>query len=887
MKRIAHCIHHTHWDPFWYFNAQDEEVVCAYNTREMIRAFKEGKIKDFYFDGQTVAIDEYLTTHPEDRRDVEELVKSGKLIIGPFVSQLDPFISCGESVINNLRLGIRNAERLGKASKIAYLADPFGQISEFPKIFNQFGIHEFVFTRGMGDIYNVGNEFYFVSNDGSKVLCNVLLAGYGYGAYAFKDGTLFTEKAEDYNRISVSNLIDRLISRSTLDNEFVFPLGFDQNPIMLNISEKIANYNEEFPEYDFKYTNWKEYFDRVRKFGKNIKEYQGEILSAQFHRIHISGMNSARADIKTIIDEAERLLTYEVQPIMTMLDSLGLPYDDDLLDKAWYTLVNCQTHASATHIDETNEWIKHNALIARNIANGLKIYLLRLLAFNIENQHNDKQIVLVNPLPYSVARTFQINVITKNTNFDLIRNGKKIKFDVLSQTYEYGGVLRKNKELMNEEKHYYNTTIVCSIDEMPGFSYQTIVINEKESFEQELCKKVSAANYIENPHYRIEMTSTGLLVVDKEKNIKIENAIYLEDSGDEGDSYDYSYPSSDYVIRDSLSKSNVSVETNRFTSMMKLTGSLLVPKDLNERERRIRSVSNEYEIIITIDSNNNFIGVSGSIDNKAKNHRTRICFNTKNRNVHSFAGTQFGYIKRDCQPIELANWKENNFFEEPSSTKPLLNHVSSVSDSHTFTVFSKGLKEYDFTGEGYSDVAITIFRSAGYVGLPDLNRRPGRPSGLSCKILETPLLQMIQKISFSLTLCIYDAFDPNQISKDYAIQAIDPLYYQDQKFDLTTHPISYFPMNKLEIVFPNTYQFAEIDSIVGFGTLVKQQGSYILRIYNADSKEIKDIKLFLDNKMTVKRLVDLSGNTINTANCEMMKKGELRNYEITKRKEVI
>src|SRR5690606_37324595 len=100
-------------------------------------------------------------------------------------SQLDTYMSSAESVVNNLRLGIKNAKKLGKASRIAYLADPFGAASDMPKIYNQFSIKEFVFTRGVGDVYGLGNEFYFKSNDGSEVLCNVLLSGYGYGAHAF------------------------------------------------------------------------------------------------------------------------------------------------------------------------------------------------------------------------------------------------------------------------------------------------------------------------------------------------------------------------------------------------------------------------------------------------------------------------------------------------------------------------------------------------------------------------------------------------------------------------------------------------------------------------------------------------------------------------------
>lgn len=179
-----------------------------------------------------------MDVYPEDRDRIKQLIEDGKLFIGPFNSQLDCFISSGESVVNNLRLGIESANKLGGVSKIVYLPDSFGHSHDFPKIFNQMGMYDFVITRGVGDEYGLGSEFYWRSNDGSRVLVCTMLSGYGYGAYPFKDGSLLTDKAEDYNKINVKLLIDRLVEMSTVPNEFVFPLGFDQNPAMLGIDEK-------------------------------------------------------------------------------------------------------------------------------------------------------------------------------------------------------------------------------------------------------------------------------------------------------------------------------------------------------------------------------------------------------------------------------------------------------------------------------------------------------------------------------------------------------------------------------------------------------------------------------------------------------------------------
>ena len=58
MKKIAHCIHHTHWDLIWYFTEQDAAVQLAYNVKEMLEGFRTGRIERFFFDGQTYPIAE-------------------------------------------------------------------------------------------------------------------------------------------------------------------------------------------------------------------------------------------------------------------------------------------------------------------------------------------------------------------------------------------------------------------------------------------------------------------------------------------------------------------------------------------------------------------------------------------------------------------------------------------------------------------------------------------------------------------------------------------------------------------------------------------------------------------------------------------------------------
>ena len=843
MKKIANCIHHTHWDPIWYFTAQDALVQFSYNMKELLNAFDEGLVENFFLDGQTAAIDEYLDIHPEDRNRIKKLVEEKKLFIGPFNSQLDCFISSGESVVNNLRLGIESANKLGGVSKVAYLPDSFGHSYDFPKIFNQMGIYDFVITRGVGDEYGLGSEFYLTSNDGSKLLVCTMISGYGYGTYAFRDGSILSGKAKDYNKIDIDSLIDRLLKMSTVPNEFVFPLGFDQNPAMLDIKEKIEKYNKESDKYHFHLTTWEEYMKKVREKGINIKTHNSELYSTQYHRIHRS-IFSARSDIKYLQDIAERTLTFEVQPLMSMLDSLGVNYDRGIIDKAWETLVKCQTHSSATLTDETNEYIKVMSKSAVDIAEAAKVYLMRIISISI-NTHKDNVMPLVvfNTLPYRRNISMKLNIYTKNKNFKLLLDGKEIDYTVIDCKEKYGGVYRKDKSLMKENKYFYETSIIAQMRDFDGISYKTIYVYDGEE-PNKLNYAASSPNSIENHRYKIELNERGIHILDKKLNRHFDKAIYIEESGDEGDNYDYSYPNpeEDLFITNYFEGSKCSTCNAPGISEMNIEGGLKVPSSLENRKNKNLDAELKYNIRIRLRDESNVIELKGNFTNNAKNHRVRIVFSTDFPNDYSYAGTQYSYIKRDTVPYGLKNWKELNWFEEPSPTYPLLNHVSAVGDDYVLSVFTRSVKEYEFIGKGKKDIALTIFRSVGHLGLPDLNRRPGRPSGLDYKVIETPDSQMIGKIGFEVGFSYYKLFDGNTVTKDYVQYASDLIYYQNQKFERTVFPIGYFPTNPLRFDVPDSYSFISLcNSEASFGTVVKSKddSGYILRIFNSENKEIE------------------------------------------------
>ncbi len=852
LKTIAHCIHHTHWDPIWYFNTEDALVQLSYNMKELLNGLEEGRIQTFFFDGQTAAIEDYLRTHPEDRERIARQVRSEKLVIGPFHSQLDCFISSGESVWQNLRLGTRFAEMLGKTSRIAYLPDSFGHSQDFPMIFRHFGIRDFVITRGVGDEYGVGNEFRWHGPDGSEVLVAVMTAGYGYGTYPFKDGTFFNETAADYNRRKIRPLIEHLLKKSSLPGEFVLPLGFDQNPAIPDLSQKISEYNAEQAEIEFRETTWKEFLERVRKHGKPLSDYQGELNSPQYHRIHRS-VFSARADIKTIQDRTERLLTYTVQPMMVAMSALGVPRDSGLLDRAWELLIRSQTHASATMTDDTNAFVKTQSLTALHLAEAIRGYLVKLIALSVSPRpEKGMPLILFSTLPDQESRIEPLEIFSSSPIFTLKDGEHEIPYTVIRSEIREGGIVRRRPEDRDPHRRYYVTTILPGIDRRAGIGYRVVDILDGVTPKSVRIAAPLWAPRIENDFYRIERTSSGISILEKKKAILHERAVYWEESGDEGDNYDYSAPESDWVLWDDLCSATLQGGyADERGSEMILRGTLRVPENLESRSEKRANKEISYEIRISLVENDPVIYLNGKIQNRAKNHRVRLVFSGSGPQTRSTAATQYGIIERPTQDPMIRHWKQAGWFEEPSPTFPLLHFVSSVVSENVLTVFSGGPKEYEFIGNETRDIAVTLFRSVGHMGLPDLSRRPGRPSGLDFKVIETPDSQMIGEFSWSLGVTYDREMDPNRVWKTYVRFAAPTTCFQLQPFDKTVTNIAYFPTNPWKTVFPDRFDWLRWEgspAVFGTVTATEEGNGWELRAFNSASESVPMGQLILNNQ---------------------------------------
>lgn len=716
MKKI-HVIAHTHWDYEWYFSRQEARVQFAYHMNEVLEALKSHQLEYYMLDGQMAIVDDYLQTNPDKKDAIKKYNRAGRLLLGPWYTQIDEFTTSGESAVRNLQLGMNLANELGEPMKIGYLPDSFGQSQDMPKIYNGFGIHNAVFWRGL-PYENKAREFKWRSNDGSEVYTVNIKNGYYVGG-------------ELINCQNYQQLINK-IATDSLHQNLALPVGGDQRAVDFNLKDKIEDANRNVKNAYLKESSYPQFFRELKSEGRIVPVYQGEYVDPSVSKIH-RGIYSSRYDLKQVYDRLERILTYQVEPLMAYAKFRGIASQIGIVKDLWKTVARGQAHDSAggCNSDKTNDDIFHRGIVALQTANAVRDYLLRKLSISDLNRAD---LYLYNPLPFHVKRVSEIKISTKFPHFDLIdEDGNKIEYDVLNQQIENAALLRRNHAEMEDEK-YYVTRIAVELDLRETGLRRIRIKEKKQHFEMKETQK------IQNDRLKIVMVDGKLQLEDVESEKNYSNFLFFVDQGDEGDNYDYSPAFNDWRLDLDFKDAEVKCTTGKVISKMQIRGSWQLPSDLEARKNRVKNEKLKYFIELTLDKESPQIGFKMKVKNTVKDHRLRLVINADLPSEYSYADTQFGVIQRDVVDPHLTNWKEIGYHEEPTALRPMLHFANLHNDQRSITFLTHGMKSYEVIGENFDQLAITLYRSVGFLGRPDmremlrdLNGTKRRLQIVSCK----------------------------------------------------------------------------------------------------------------------------------------------------------
>lgn len=849
MKKI-HVVAHTHWDREWYFSDNEAFIQFSYHMDEVIYALENGELDYYYLDGQLSILDDYLKVYPNQETKIKKLVEGNKLFIGPWYTQMDEFVVAGESVVKNLQIGIDMSKRLGGHTALGYLPDSFGQGKDMPKIYNGFGIEDAVFWRGMPNEVTKSREFYWTAEDGSKVLTINIRNGY-YAGVALVEGEIYQKKA----------ILD-IVSEDSATTNITLPVGGDQRAVDRNLKAIIEEANKEFAEeYQIEESNYPHIFNLLKKEATDLPTVQGEFMSGSVSKIHRS-IYSSRYDLKKINDTIENRLIFQLEPLMLMADDLGIPFKRELMDYIWKLILKNHAHDSigGCNTDKTNEMIMARYKEADQLSYSTVDYLVRKIAESIEGiQEND--LVLFNTLPYRRTEPYTLEVSTKKTTIKLFDDQHhEIPFQLISTEKVYAGEVRRSESDYDEAKYYYIHKI-SFINELPALSYQIVSVEEQDESATQEKPVALEETMIENAAYKITFSNGQFSILAKEQGITYKNCLHVEESGDEGDTYDYSPAYFDSIHHLFFETAEVAIQSGKFLSTMSVTGSWFVPKDLAARKAQKVDTEIDYTLTLSLKNDSKRVDMKLSLNNQALDHRMRLVVKTPVKSQVSYADTLFGIVERNNHDPHIHDWRELGWKEEPTEIYPMIHYANTHDLETSWTVMSKGIKEYQVID---SDMYITLFRGVGFLGRPELLRRPGDASGNQFRYIPTPDSQLLGTLEMELSLIIATDYNPVEIQREYQIYSVDTPYYQVQTLNRFTNPIQYFQSNKVDhlTTLKKSLDLSELP-LVFSAIELSRDGEWVnIRLYNPLLEETVKAEIIPLTTQAHVRFVNLNGDLI-------------------------
>ena len=327
-------VSHTHWDREWYYSKERWSFRLARLFDELLDIIdNEPEYHSFWFDGQTIAIEDYLELRPENRERLETVLQSGKILIGPHYIQIDERLTGGEAIFKNLELGITDMERYGQSNLVGYLPDTFGHISQMPQILRQFNIDSAVFWRGYDnrDIAQMENRWQ--SPDGSEVTAICLVQGYSCASGLGKVQPYHGSMKHQCERIDHTFPV---VVEYSGGNSVLMMNGIDHSLPTASLAKKLEKLADQFPGFKFRHGSLREYLAEARKTAANGALLTGELSYAP----RLDATLSSRPPQKLLIRQSENTLINYAEP----LQALAGTNLSGFLDRAWKLLLKNRFH---------------------------------------------------------------------------------------------------------------------------------------------------------------------------------------------------------------------------------------------------------------------------------------------------------------------------------------------------------------------------------------------------------------------------------------------------------------------------------------------------------------------------------------------------------------
>lgn len=839
-------ISHTHWDREWYVPLENFRMRLVELIDRLLDILDTDPNYRFHMDAQTIVLEDYLEIRPDRREKLEKYVREDRLLVGPWYVQNDFHLTSGEATVRNLLIGKKIADRFGKCTMVGYAADQFGLCSQLPQMLSRFGLDTCIFGRGFA---RGESQFYWVSDDGSRVLCEHMFAWYN-NAQRFS--------ADPEKALALARMRGEQCAEKGKTSSYLLMNGVDHLEAQEDLSEIIEkvkpllNEDEEFFQ-----DTMPDYLDRLKRDieeqGLELTTYTGEFRDLGASHV-LTGTLAARIYLKQYNARLQALLERKFEPLYTTAAALGVcDYPHDYSEFMWKLLIQNHPHDSicgcsvdAVHAHMMDRFIRVDENVTDLISRGTTAMMEHLDREGLD----DGQYLIMNtnntPLEYNgvMEATITIPVEEDTGAFALTdRAGREIPFEVVR--IERDVVVRMLSGInLPGTKHVNSYTIRYRL-KLAGMSYRVLTLTpEPGTLTVEPTRRRSAFQ-LENEYLKAHISRNGTVdLTDKKTGKTYEGLLLLEDLADVGESYRYMALEGDKAILSDNVRARVAVVED--TPLMQ-SRSISYRMDI---DREVGSGYVDVDILVTLGRGDRSLGVYVRLNNQCKRHRVRMYLPTDIGNEINYAGQPYDIVLRN----RVSAWAGDE-------THPNTEFVGLDGEGYGFAVLNVGLYEYEHMNHPVTGkpgtLAMTLLRAV------DRFTGGGAVGGVGPYIF-TPEGECLGEQKCRLALYPYagDHVEAAVAAKAAqftclpytSVQSVDSNKFLGGRAFVQAAGMNetfYRPIANAHVVLPHEHKLFTVEDEAQAMVLTackathSRDGAFILRLYNTTNKEVDfAIKLF-------------------------------------------
>ncbi|MBT4823064.1 MAG: hypothetical protein HON70_45580, partial [Lentisphaerae bacterium] len=650
---------------------------------------------------QTCMLDDYVAIRPENRGRLELLIRSGRILIGPWFTMPDLFCPGDEGLIRNLLLGHRVCREWGVGPMpVAYTCDMFGHPSQMAQIYRGFGLGHCVLGRGANE-HTTPTFFNWEAPDGSQVFCFKLQDRSGYGAFVGarraleQAGPQGGGEAEERARESLREYIDHEIGRC---NGRVLCLmdALDHMPPATDAPRYVRIVEEACPDVSAMHSTLPAFFADAERLATDVPVKRGELREPAKNLCSylwlIPNCVSARIVMKQANDACQSLLEHWCEPFSAIaaVEGVGLPRT--YLREAWRNVLLNHAHDSicGCSIDQVHRDMMHRFDQARLIADQLRKKLFAALSRGCKELGggpDEFTIIIANAstvprqnvveidvnipkdFPTTFKEGFRSQIVHSFTLSDA--DGQPIPYQRLSLVplvNERGHVTQMGVGERGLSCARYRVAVEL---DLPPLGFMSLLVRPCPTPNRCVGSLRTGPNSAENEHLSIEIATNGtLLLTDKSTGEVYRDLLMFEDRSEIGDGWFHGQSVCDEIVLSSAGTAQVSVvHDGPLMVTFRVTISLALPARFDwERERRSDA---RTELCATVDVSlcrgARAVDVAVAVENTVEDHRLRLLLPTDAASARTYwAHHPFDWVERDIElSAETATWAEMELAEKP------------------------------------------------------------------------------------------------------------------------------------------------------------------------------------------------------------------------------